>query len=242
MVHVGTVISTDGLEEYWENGVRHRIGGPAIIGKDFEEYWEHGLRHRDGGLPAVVCACQGKRRCPTYLHNWKPTKDFMTNYVLKQTWATSNHQPFVPRPTKNYPCVHEEWWTNGVRNRIGGPAVSCAGYQEYWENGLRHRIDGWVIGFSEGLEWRVFGKRHCIDGPAVFVDNLIQWWEEGQLNRAGGPASIYFNPTETVVVEIWFELNKKHREDGPAYVKRCRGRVTKEWWTRGVRSTSPLLK
>jgi hypothetical protein len=39
--------------EWWENGKRHRIGGPAVYDEDIQEWWENGKRHRIDG-PAVV--------------------------------------------------------------------------------------------------------------------------------------------------------------------------------------------
>jgi len=44
----------DGDEEhYYNNGIHHRIGGPAVHGPNYTEYWLEGQLHRDGG-PSVV--------------------------------------------------------------------------------------------------------------------------------------------------------------------------------------------
>ena len=47
------VIWLSGGLEWWEDGKRHRSGGPAVTKSDGVEWWEHGKRHRTDG-PAVT--------------------------------------------------------------------------------------------------------------------------------------------------------------------------------------------
>lgn len=42
-----------GTQEFYKNGLRHRLKFPAIIGTHGIEYWLNGVRHRDGG-PSVI--------------------------------------------------------------------------------------------------------------------------------------------------------------------------------------------
>lgn len=44
---------TDGTEEWYYNGFKHRKGGPAIIGPDCVQYWFEGNLHRTDG-PATI--------------------------------------------------------------------------------------------------------------------------------------------------------------------------------------------
>ena len=47
-------IDEKGTRRYGLNGLRHRLGGPAVIFEDGTEIWyQNGLRHRLGG-PAVT--------------------------------------------------------------------------------------------------------------------------------------------------------------------------------------------
>lgn len=51
--HGPAKICSDGLKEYWANGLLHREGGPSRITPGFEEYRHRGQIHRDDG-PAVI--------------------------------------------------------------------------------------------------------------------------------------------------------------------------------------------
>lgn len=44
-----------GRQSWWQNGLYHREGGPAIIGVKGirQEWWIHGIRHREDG-PAII--------------------------------------------------------------------------------------------------------------------------------------------------------------------------------------------
>ena len=54
----GPAIETDCSKEYYENGIRHRKNGPAVlITKDHyirAEWWENGVLHRENNKPAVM--------------------------------------------------------------------------------------------------------------------------------------------------------------------------------------------
>jgi len=52
-----------------------------------------------------------------------------------------------------------EWWQNGKRHRLDGPAVEYSGSKEWYQNGKLHRLDGPAYEGREGTkEWYIDGK------------------------------------------------------------------------------------
>ena len=80
----------------------------------------------------------------------------------------------------------------GHAHREYGPAVERPnGRREWWQNGQRHRIDGPAIEYTNGgaSEWWQNGLLHRIGGPAVeYLSSRREWWQNGQLHRLDGPA------------------------------------------------------
>lgn len=57
---------------------------------------------------------------------------------------------------------------NGRISRKDGPAiVFSVGRKEWYLDGLRHRIDGPAIEDPDYIAWFMDGKRHCLTGPAI---------------------------------------------------------------------------
>jgi len=78
----------------------------------------------------------------------------------------------------------KEWFKEGERHRIDGPAVEFADGTKHWyREGKRHREDGPAVEHPNGYkEWWVNGKRHRIDGPAIENANgAKEWWIEDEL-------------------------------------------------------------
>ena len=83
-------------------------------------------------------------------------------------------------------------WKNkkGEFHREDGPAVIYNnGIVEWWWNGMRHRLDGPAIdrleGYTEEIEWaRIwcrYGQIHREDGPAVERNNgTVRWYWSGK--------------------------------------------------------------
>jgi hypothetical protein len=195
------VTEADGSEEWWENGLRHRLGGPAVTEADgSEEWWENGLRHRLGG-PAVIEADDSEE------------------------WWENGQQHRLNGPAVNNVLGYEEWWVNGQQHRLDGPAIIAVdGSKEWWLNGNRHRLDGPAIINADGSEewWVVNGQRHRLDGPAIVNASSKQWWQNGDLHRLDGPAIVNTDGSEE-----WLVNGQRHRLDGPAVI---RADGSKEWW------------
>ncbi len=54
--HGGPAVIDDGDQYWYQDGKQHRDGGPAVIYSNGAQYWyQHGEPHRDGG-PAIIYA------------------------------------------------------------------------------------------------------------------------------------------------------------------------------------------
>lgn len=89
----------------------------------------------------------------------------------------------LPAIVEPGPQGRKTWYKSGYIHRDGGmPAIVVPGIlQEWWINGKRHRVDGPAVANIYGLyEWWINGKRHRIGGPAVINKNKPdEWWENG---------------------------------------------------------------
>ena len=76
----------------------------------------------------------------------------------------------------------KQWWLNGKRHRVDGPAREWAdGTKQWWLNGKLHRVDGPAYEGADGeKEWYLNGKRHRVDGPAIeYADGTKEWYLNG---------------------------------------------------------------
>jgi hypothetical protein len=81
----------------------------------------------------------------------------------------------------------KEWYVNGERHRLGGPAVErIDGSEEWWVNGGPHRETGPAMSMSDGsFAWYWNGRCHRWDGPAYVSSttpgDVDMWWWRGDL-------------------------------------------------------------
>lgn len=226
---------------WWENGVRHRINGPAIeysngdkywyvegnlhyeFGpavdtQDIEEWWLNGERHRANDLPAVIC---------------KLSDDVVPNFSY----------------------IKQEWWFHNLRHRGGDkPAVIYSnGKMEWWFNGKEHRendkpavidppfnIPMYLVNnfnefhFDESIcnrEWWYNGKLHRLnDKPAIIISSkkIFTWMVNGEAHRDHGQPA-YING-ENGITEWWFHGDKISKEHADFLKKRTRKLVIKYQW------------
>lgn len=130
---------------WFREGKLHRErGGPAILANDgFAKWFLNGVLHREGGLPAIL-----------------------------------------------YPDGSQEWWEHGQLHRDDNrPAIMRAErpardmeYEEYWSRGMRHRVGGPAVVLPDGREEYWFeGKRHREGGPAiVYPEGYVEYWVNGE--------------------------------------------------------------
>jgi len=59
-----------------------------------------------------------------------------------------------------YPNGSKEWWLNGQRHRVDGPAREWAdGSKQWWVNGKLHRVDGPAVEWADGTKnWYLNGN------------------------------------------------------------------------------------
>lgn len=133
----------------------------------------------------------------------------------------------------------QEWWQNGKRHRVDGPAVI--------RKGLRKNGNKDVLYDEE--EWWQNGELHRVDGPARTIKHpfgiytRMEWWIDGRLHREEEPAVVekrtdyldiskYENNTVKVLLEEWWLDGKKHNPRGPSVQETFSG-VRSEWWDNG---------
>ena len=76
----------------------------------------------------------------------------------------------------------KEWYLDGKRHRVGGPAIEFANGSKYWFlNGKLHRTDGPAIEGADGSKfWYQDDKRHRVDGPAwEYANGTKHWYLDG---------------------------------------------------------------
>jgi hypothetical protein len=71
-----------------------------------------------------------------------------------------------------------EWFQNGERHRLDGPACEYVNGGKFWyQNGKHHRLDGPAIEWSDGEKyWYQNDKLHRLDGPAIEGANGYKAW------------------------------------------------------------------
>ncbi|MDD9901506.1 MAG: hypothetical protein OXT65_11040 [Alphaproteobacteria bacterium] len=115
--------------------------------------------------------------------------------------------------------------------------VSPPRTEYYFQNGKLHREDGPAVRKKKGKtviqeEWHQKGAFFRADGGPTrvktdYMGGRTEEWHKGlNLHRDGAPARIYkgWNRTE----ETWFQNGRKHRENGPAFIRVDQREGTKE--------------
>ncbi len=133
----------------------------------------------------------------------------------------------------------QEWWFNGKRHRVDGPAVIRKGLRKNESRDIAY----------EEEEWWQNGELHRQNGPARTIKHpfgiytRMEWWSNGRLHREEEPAvierrtdyletSIYENNTVKVLVEEWWLDGRRHNPNGPS-VQETISSVRSEWWDNG---------
>lgn len=208
----------NGNELWAQNGVLHRIGGPAFVKKNEIEEWRiNGKLHREDGPAFTRAAINWHTGSSNLLEGF----DFNIDLVERE--YPNNKDGLI------YINSGEFWCLNGEYHRVGGPAVTRTnGTQEWWINGQLHREDGPAIVNSDGTqEWMQFHQRHREDGPAVVYSNGLElYYINGRLHREDGPAVV--RPDGSYA---WYRNGRLHRTNGPAVV---RSDGSQEYWIDGV--------
>ena len=90
----------------------------------------------------------------------------------------------------------KEWYLNGERHRVDGPAIEYAnGGKRWYLNDILHRENGPAVEFANGhKEWYLDGELHRVDGPAVEYANGTKEW--------------YLNDKRYSESDYWKELKK----------------------------------
>ena len=72
---------------------------------------------------------------------------------------------------------NKEWWVDGKRHRLDGPAIEYnGGSKEWWVDGKLHRIDGPAIEPHSGTnEW-------YLNGNELLIEEVEKWIKDNNIN------------------------------------------------------------
>ncbi|MEI8270525.1 MAG: hypothetical protein WCG45_04085 [bacterium] len=118
--------------KWFKNGIVHRKDLPAMVYFSGESHWFfNGLRHREKDLPALIekdgeetFFWQGEKY--TFLEHSNGTKEYYNRFSLLHRQDS---------PAVIYANGDVEYWFDGLRHRLDGPAVICNGKQYFFEWG-----------------------------------------------------------------------------------------------------------
>ena len=184
------LVRKDGTQEWYREGLKHRIDGPAAEHANGirEWYMEDKLHRLDG--PAI-------------------------EYNSNKEWYVEDKRHRSDGPAIEYANGTREWYVEDKRHRSDGPAIERAdGTKAWYVEGKRHRLDGPAIEYADGgKSWYVEDKCHRLDGPAVEgADGTKEWYVDNQRHRLDGPAIEWYYGTKE-----WYNnglLYKRQLSDG----------------------------
>ena len=232
--HGIAILHADGTCEWMIDGKHHRVGGPAIDRPDGTcAYYTHGKKDRADG-PAVITLTGGEWWTDGVFVRAEKTICGPTEFGWESRLGGKLHRIgeaalFHPAYRNPHKCSSNEWYRDGLRHRIGAPAIEYEnGDYECYVDGELHCDDGpallyhherdkyfRVTSYGE-TKWAVHGKYHRVDGPAIIVGtsngNCETWYVDGLGHREDGPS--YRNGTGSV--QEWRIRGKFHRIGGPA--------------------------
>ena len=120
-----------GIKEWFlDEKIYHRKKGPAIEWKNGEKWWfKHGLMHRENNLPALEKDEKKEywEYGQEYILQENGTKEFYYNDYFDLSIKLHRNK----FPAIEYANGDEEWWFNGKRHRLDGPAVTY-GDKKFW--------------------------------------------------------------------------------------------------------------
>lgn len=133
-------------------GTFHKLDGPAVTerlrSKTIENWYQNGLRHRDGA-PAVVESTgttEWWQRDRLHREDGPAVEIFFDGYWSNRMWYLNGLPHRLDGPSMVNSEGDYEYHVNGKRHRLDGPAIDQ-------DQELRYFVDG--IEYSEGLEYLV---------------------------------------------------------------------------------------
>lgn len=105
----------------------------------------------------------------------------------------------------------EEWFFDGKKHRVGGPAVynKKTGEEKWIVHGNLHREGGEPasIGVAGEKRWYINGQLHREDGPAIISHGKESYF----IGAVGVPEKVVMNPADQTIQEITDEENLEVR-------------------------------
>jgi antitoxin component YwqK of YwqJK toxin-antitoxin module len=168
-----------------KQGVWHNTDGPARVefypnGRiQILEYWRRGARHNNGG-PAIY-HMQHDEDVRTIYNRLLDKRNSDRDRRQKSKWHKAGAKVHITSSV----AIIKEYWQNGGRHRIGGPAIivmieGVIVKEEYWRGGKLHRgsEEPAIISQYPYLKcehYYVNGVPHRVGAPA-----LNTWHKNGQ--------------------------------------------------------------
>ncbi len=112
------------------------------------------------------------KAAPSYISRWRYRWYREDSYFEDTYWC------HYKRHEKDIEYRNRE----GKLHRLYGPAYIGVAYkfEEWFKDGVRHRIGGPAVSTSDGQYWIVEGRLHRIDGPAVIKKgHPKEYWIHG---------------------------------------------------------------
>lgn len=258
------IIYPNGSEEWYFNGIHHRIGGPAITSQDRVIWMQNGYRHREDG-PAIEYNDGSyeyfvRDKCHRLDGPAVYTKgtELFTHYVSGKVHRIEGPAIY------NEDLSQQHWIVRGKYHRENGPAVINSVIEQYFTEHSNRYDDTRNMAGDVAIEaYFIKGRLHAIDKPAILLKNGIEYWfrngnpfrEDTTKPAVDGKGIIGWNTiwvdsngkvhneSGPAVIEhnintnlFYFIHGKRHREDGPAsiYYSNNTNKVEKHYYLNGV--------
>ncbi len=164
----------NGTIKYYQNGLLHRLDGPAIYCDSYKAWYQNGQRHRLNG-PAI-------------------------EFDGHKAWYQNGKRHRLDGHAIEHANGQKEWFQNGQKHRLDGPAVEHVdGYKIWYQNGQRHRIDGPAVEHVNGYkEWGIFNIDYSETEFNHKIHKLIHLWNSRfKLKPNEAFCKWWFNPANT---------------------------------------------
>lgn len=240
-IPLSNIVHESGVRYVFSDGYLHCENGPAIETSDGTRVWmQDGILDRTDG-PAIEPSLTMKNahKCTVRDHTCK-----FVHHVRHEV---------LGNVSRGLHLTCTEWYIQGVRNRVGGPAfVTPDGWEVWFTNGINYNPGGPSIrGPRCTFEWHdEYGRLHRDGDYALcMVDDVYshifgcavhvyKWFVHGELARATpsqGPCIVWRDPEQYMVGEAWVKDGVAHRDgDLPAYARYHPGDGIEKYYKNGV--------
>lgn len=164
------------------------------------------------------------------LHSVRKIHGFLSEWELPGGFPHNWRGP--ARSYQDRTSRSEYYYVDGLRHRLGGPAVIREGVRNSKEDKYAWHCNKFLeFGEYSTRKWYVHGVLHRKSEPARihrytdlgYTYEIRCWYKSGKLHRENGPAIVEALVSEERVgqiteQEVWCKNGLIHRENGPAWI------------------------